>query len=79
MLGVALLYIYCSYQVIRYHREREGGREGGGREVVTLTERVSVTIRAAVGEGCQGLTGSEPRRERARATEGDSKQVRTLD
>ena len=69
---MARLYIYCSYQVIRYHRKREGRREGGGREVVTLTERVSVTIRAAVGEGCQGLTGSEPRRERARATERES-------
>ena len=46
---------------------KQGGREG--EEGVRLTVRVSVTIRAAVGEGCQGLTGSEPRRERARATE----------
>ena len=52
---------------------REGGREGGGTEVVRLTVRVSVTIRAAVREGCRGLTGSEPRRERERY----SKQVRS--
>ena len=47
---------------------RQGGRERGreGEEGVRLTVRVSVTIRAAVREGCQGLTGSEPRRERER-------------